>query len=84
MIVLISRYSFKTKNKTTPPKSYKRLLKYGLPNKTAEEVPQNIHQFPSAKENIIMKEPQNIPIYTFSATLGHNISSIIIFLRHLL
>ena len=43
-----------------------------------------MYRIPSAKENIIMKVPQKIPIYTFSATLGHNGISIMIFLRHLL
>ena len=37
-----------------------------------EEVPQNMYRIPSAEENIFMEVPQKIPIYTFSATLGHN------------
>ena len=44
-----------------------------------EEVPQNMYCIPSAAENIIMEMPQKIRIYTFSAALGHNGISIIIF-----
>ena len=40
-----------------------------------------MYRIPSAKENIIMAMPQKIPIYTFSATLGHNGISIIIFFK---
>ena len=31
-----------------------------------------MYRIPSAEENIFMEVPQKIPIYTFSATLGHN------------
>ena len=43
-----------------------------------------MYRIPSAKENIIIEVPQKIPIKTFSATLGHNVIFIMIFLRHLL
>ena len=36
---------------------------------------------PSAEENIMMEMLQKIPNYTFSATLGHNGISIIIFFK---
>ena len=39
-----------------------------------------MYRIPSAKENITMEVPQKIQIYTFSATLGRNGISIIIFL----
>ena len=40
-----------------------------------------MYRIQSAEENIIMEVPQKIQIYTFSATLGNNGISIIIFNR---
>ena len=53
----------------------------GLGKNTVEEVSLNMYCIPSAEENIIMEMPQKIPIYTFSATLGHNGISILIFFK---
>ena len=40
-----------------------------------------MYRIPSAEQNIIMEMPQKIRIYTFSAALGHDGISIIIFNR---
>ena len=49
--------------------------------KARGSVTENVNCMSSATENIMMKVPQKIPIYTFSATLAYNGIFIIIFVR---
>ena len=46
-----------------------------------EELPPHMYRIPSAEENIAMEVPQKIGIYTFSATVGDNGISIMIFFK---